>query len=125
MQQLEAEKNTAVIKVTAELEKMKKDSEALTKKYVKMKSLYESYQSANKRYIKGNEQELDDGFLRLAPTIEIDLQCMSVKQLRSLFNQNKRLIEDCLQRYSGRYTTKTNAALYKLMTIALVQYKLR
>ena len=119
LQQLEAEKNTAVIKVTAELEKMKKDSEALTKKYVKMKSLYESYQSANKRYIKGNEQELDDGFLRLAPTIEIDLQCMSVKQLRSLFNQNKRLIEDCLQRYSGRYTTKTNAALYKLMTIAL------
>lgn len=119
LQKIEAEKQSAVLKITDELDKLNKDSETLTKKYAKMKTLYESYQSANKRYIKDNEQNLDEGFLKLAPTIEIELQCMNVRQLRSLYNQNKRLIQDCLERYSGRYTTKTNAALYKLMTIAL------
>ena len=44
---------------------------------------------------------------------------MNIKQLRGLYNQNKKLIQDCLKRYEGRYTTKTNAAIYKLMTIAL------
>lgn len=58
-------------------------------------------------------------FLQLKPTVEIELQCLAVKQLRALYNQNKKLIQDCLARYEGRYTTKTNAALYKLMTIAL------
>jgi hypothetical protein len=44
---------------------------------------------------------------------------MNVKKLKALYNQNKKLIQDCLNRYDNRYTTKTNSALYKLMVIAL------
>ncbi len=107
-------------KLTAEVDKLSSDSEALQKKYHKMKTLFESYQSANKKYVKEGETDLYEGFLdKLGPTIEIQLNCMNVKQLRSLYNQNKKLISDCLARYEGRYTTKTNAALYKLMTTAL------
>lgn len=114
------QKNIAIKQTNAELEKLTADSEVLQKKYVKMKTLFESYQSANKRYIKEGETHLDESFLNsLSPTIEIDLQCMTIKQLKGLYNQNKKLIQDCLKRYEGRYTTKTNAALYKLMTIAL------
>lgn len=113
-------KNENIQKLNAEIEKLTSDSNSMTKKYVKMKTLYESYQSANKKYIKEGETYLDESIINnLAPTVEIDLQCMTVKQLRSLYKQNKKLIEECLARYEGRYTTKTNAALYKLMTIAL------
>ncbi len=119
LKQIEAEKQSAVSQLTSELEKLTKKSDTMTKKYAKMKMLFESYQSANKRYIEDNEKSLYEGFLGITPTIEIDLKCMTVRQLRDLYKHNKSLIQDCLERYSGRYTTKTNAALYKLMTIAL------
>ncbi len=55
----------------------------------------------------------------IAPTVEIKLHCMDVKELHKRFNQNKKLIVEVLEKYKERYTTKTNAALYQLMTIAL------
>lgn len=106
--------------VTEQLNKINSEYASTQKKLYKVKTLFESYQSANKRYVKEGETYLDESFLNgLAPTVEIDLQCMSIKQLRSLYNQNKKLIQDCLKKYEGRYTTKANAAIYKLMTIAL------
>ncbi len=115
-----SEKQTALEQLKAEIEKLTSDSNSMQKKLVKAKTAFESYQNANKRYIKEGEQHLDESFLNsLDPTVEIELQCMSVKQLRSLYTQNKKLIQDCLKRYEDRYTTKTNAAIYKLMTIAL------
>ncbi len=103
--------------VSEELKKVSSTYDLTQKKLHKAKTLFESYQSANKGYIKSGETFLDK--ISLDPTVEIQLNCMNVKQLRSLYNQNKKLIQDCLARYEGRYTTKTNAALYKLMTIAL------
>lgn len=114
------EKAFEVSNISEELKKINSDYDSTQKKLYKAKTLFESYQNANKRYVKEGETNLDESFLNnLSPTIEIDLQCMTIKQLRSLYNQNKKLIQDCLKRYEGRYTTKTNAALYKLMTIAL------
>ena len=106
--------------ITEQLNKINSEYASTQKKLYKVKTLFESYQSANKRYVKEGETYLDESFLNdLAPTVEIDLQCMSIKQLRSLYNQNKKLIQDCLKKYEGRYTTKANVAIYKLMTIAL------
>lgn len=114
------EKASELSNVSEELEKVSSTYDSTQKKLYKAKTLFESYQSANKGYIKSGETQLDESFLNsLEPTVEIQLNCMNVKQLRSLYNQNKKLIQDCLARYEGRYTTKTNAALYKLMTIAL------
>lgn len=113
-------KEAEISDITEQLNKINSEYASTQKKLYKVKTLFESYQSANKRYVKEGETNLDESFLKnLAPTVEIDLQCMTIKQLRSLYNQNKKLIQDCLKKYEDRYTTKTNAALYKLMTIAL------
>jgi chromosome segregation ATPase len=55
----------------------------------------------------------------LSTTVELKLHLMDVKQLRKLYNQNYKIIQDTLQKYQERYTTKTNMAIYKLMIIAL------
>lgn len=120
---LNSEKESCYSSVEAtkeELNKLTSTFETLQKKYIKAKTLFESYQAGCKKYLKSDESCIDDSFLISAePTIEIQLNCMNVKKLRSLYTQNQKLIKECLARYEGRYTTKTNAALYKLMTIAL------
>lgn len=93
---------------------------AIQKKLYGAKTRYESYCAANKSYIQSGETNLNVSLLNtFDPTVELPLNCMNVRQLKALYNQNKKLIKDCLTRYSEKYTTKTNAALYKLMTIAL------
>lgn len=44
---------------------------------------------------------------------------MDVKDLRKAYRQNDKQINDLLAKYSARYTTKANQAIYKLMVIAL------
>ncbi len=103
-----------------ECDKLTDSEKSLNAKLLKEKRLYDSYHYSIQNYHKDGETYLSDSFLdSLEPTVTIELQCMSLKQLRKLFNENKKLIQKCFERYSGRYTTKTNAALYKLMTIAL------
>ncbi len=104
--------------ITAELETLKKDNEALHIKYIKEKNLYESFKSANKAYLKSGE-DISEFTENISPSVEIPLNSLNVRQLKNLFTQNKKLINECLKRYEGRYTTKTNAALYKLMVVAL------
>lgn len=55
----------------------------------------------------------------VSPTVILDLQCLGIKDLRKRYRQNEKLIEETLQKYEGRYTTKANATIYKLMVIAL------
>ena len=55
----------------------------------------------------------------VSPTITLDLKCLSMKELRKRYRQNEKHIEEVLEKYEGRYTTKANAAIYKLMVIAL------
>lgn len=44
---------------------------------------------------------------------------MDVKDLRKAYRQNDKQIDSVLQKYSARYTTKANQAIYKLMVLAL------
>ena len=44
---------------------------------------------------------------------------MDIKDLRKAYKQNDKQIDSVLQKYSARYTTKANQAIYKLMVIAL------
>lgn len=49
----------------------------------------------------------------------LKLHCMDVKDLRKAYRQNDKQITELLDKYSSRYTTKANQAIYKLMVIAL------
>ena len=44
---------------------------------------------------------------------------MDIQELKKLYNQNNKVIQELLVKYQGRYTTKANITIYKLMVIAL------
>ena len=104
----------------SQCKKLTSSEKSLNAKLTTEKKMYDSYKYALKAYHDSGENYLNDVSVDdLSPTVFIELQCMSLKQLRKLFNDNKKLIQKCYERYSGRYTTKANIAIYKLMTIAL------
>lgn len=87
----------------------------------KVQQLYEQYKAAVKGYEKNPDNSLqavvvDDELLSV---VEVDLNCMNVRELRNRYKQNQREIQKVFKRYEGRYTTKSNAAIYKLMVIAM------
>ena len=49
----------------------------------------------------------------------IALNCLTMKNLRSLYGKNEKQIVEVYKSYQGRYTTKANATIYKLMVLAL------
>lgn len=49
----------------------------------------------------------------------LDLKCLSIKSLRSLYKKNEQTILQITESYQSQYTTKANAAIYKLMVMAL------
>lgn len=75
---------------------------------------YEPSQST----IKLPENDLSD-LEEISPSIILKLHCMDVKDLRKAYRENDRQINSILEKYSARYTTKANQAIYKLMVIAL------
>ncbi len=93
----------------------------------KMQTLYKSMQYSAKKYF--DEESLSKDIFAdsspseseelLSTTIKLKLHLMDVRELRKLYNQNYRVIQDLLAKYQDRYTTKANVTIYKLMVIAL------
>lgn len=118
-----------------ELEKLHRDVEAIKSDFdaknvalsklvlntQKVQQLYEQYKAAVKGYEKIPDNGLETVVIEdeLLPVVEVDLNCMNVRELRSRYKQNQREIQKVFKRYEGRYTTKSNAAIYKLMVIAM------
>lgn len=119
-----AEANLSVAK--NEEEKALKNAASAIRKIEKHRPLLRAIQNAIDTY---DEKEFSDG-LRIsaladeveafvAPTVILDLQCLGMQDLRKRYRQNEKIIEETLQKYEGRYTTKANITIYKLMVIAL------
>lgn len=68
--------------------------------------------------LKFSKKDLTD-LEEISPSVILKLHCMDVKDLRKAYRQNDKQINDLLAKYSARYTTKANQAIYKLMVIAL------
>lgn len=87
----------------------------------KVQQLYEQFKAATKGYEKSPENGLQTVQIEdeLLPVIEVNLNCMNVRDLRTRYRQKQRDIQKVFKRYEGRYTTKSNAAIYKLMVIAM------
>jgi predicted nucleic acid-binding Zn-ribbon protein len=100
--------------ITAHSNKLKKMREAFNRVDYTIKNFYDNNQIPNNGDIINDEMnEL------LGPAVELKLHCMDVKSLRKLYNKNYKDIQETLSKYQSRYTTKTNAAIYKLMVVAL------
>lgn len=97
------------------------------RKIVKMKNLYKSIQHAINKFFKKElalqeiELPLEDIEFQeeLEPEIRLKLHAMDLKDLRKLYNDNMKQINEVLEKYKSRYTTKANIAIYNLMVIAL------
>lgn len=85
----------------------------------KVQQLYKQYKAALKGYEKNGELETVEVEESLLPVVEVELNCMNVRDLRNRYNQNQREIQKVFTKYQGRYTTKANIAIYKLMVIAM------
>lgn len=106
------------------LDKSTKQWESQTRKVSKLKEIYKSMEySVDTWYATGEFkrlQGLDNALAEnLSPTAQIPLNCLNYKDLRKRFNENDKAITDVMEKYKARYTTKTIAAIYKLMVIAL------
>ncbi len=55
----------------------------------------------------------------LSPSVLLKLHHMDVRDLKKAFRENDKQITKTLEKYSARYTTKANRAIYSLMVIAL------
>ena len=111
-------------------EKISKKVDTQERKLSRIKSIYNSIQYILEKYDEANildvsksefkidESEYED-YPELNPTVQLKLHSMDLKELRKAFNDNEKVIKQTLDRYESRYTTKTNATIYKLMVIAL------
>ena len=119
-----------VQEIKSEYEKISKKVSSQEKKLTKAKSIYnriqyilEKFVEREITYISKEEFEVNESeyseYPELNPTVQLKLNSMDLKELRKAFNENEKAIKQTLERYESRYTTKTNATIYKLMVIAL------
>lgn len=113
--------------LTLQNDKLNKSIDSNTKKLSRIKELYSSIKytldnfsdtdrfSFNYISYTKYEKELD----LISPSVILKLHSMDVKDLRKAFKDNDKQINDLLNQYSSRYTTKANRAIYQLMVIAL------
>ncbi len=120
----------------AEIDRLKTEIESLTKKennrlrkIQKLDTIQKSINGCIKKYFEQSQEPYDrtinlpDDVIRdintYAPSVILKLHNMDYKDLNKAFKANERIINELLERYSNRYTTKTNQAIYQLMVIAL------
>lgn len=109
----EAKLNKNVKTQTNKLNKSKELVKAINYTFDKYLN-YEPSQSVL-RFPEDQLSELEE----ISPSVILKLHCMDIKDLRKAYKQTDKQIDSVLQKYSARYTTKANQAIYKLMVIAL------
>ncbi|MCI5713866.1 MAG: GIY-YIG nuclease family protein [Lachnospiraceae bacterium] len=114
-------------RLTLENDKLNKSIASNTKKLSRIRELYSSIKytldnfsdtdrfSFNYISYTKYEKELD----LISPSVILKLHSMDIKDLRKAFKDNDKQINELLNQYSSRYTTKANRAIYQLMVIAL------
>ena len=119
----------AAIDAEMELERTKKQEQVKkeAQKISKFREMYKSIKysidnfflyNPSKELLKFSPEDMDE-VDTLVPAVTLHLQYMNSKELRKAYKDNDKQIEKVMQEYSSRYTTKTNQAIYSLMTIAL------
>lgn len=117
------EKQKLLQSISEEYSQVQKAVLSNANKLRKLQTLFKSMQYSTKiRFYQ--EATLDDNLQNeaeelLSTTVTLKLHLMDIRELRKLYNQNKKVIQELLVEYQGRYTTKANMTIYNLMVIAL------
>ncbi len=124
LDQICVDKNKAIEAQNDILAKTNNDVQAASNKLFKLRELYKSFNYAIKVYETDGMSKLNEALINnidpsIEPIINIELNCLNVKQLKQRYNYIQSNIQDVFRRYESRYNSKTNIAIYKLMVIAL------
>lgn len=125
-QKLEAQR-TELEKTSSQQEKAEKAWKTASNKTERIKYLYSAMLHAVKTYSEASAEEqgfqvppsVEDFEAFLEPTVHLKFHSSDLKDLRSRYHQIEKLIDETLDKYRSRYTTKANIAIYRLMVIAL------
>lgn len=109
----------------AEAEKADKRAKTASNKAAKLIELCNAFASMLKK-----RDEIPDKYFTipnftaeeitsLCPSVEMKIHSMDVRDLQKEFRANDKCIDEVTEAYRGRYTTKSNQAIYSLMVIAL------
>ena len=90
----------------------------------KVKALYdwlESAKYAEEAFLNGGDTPPAAFFAEASDWLEKEppLKCLTMKDLKAKYRKNEKTIEALTMQYQAQYTTKSNAAIYKLMVMAL------
>lgn len=122
-----SELNAIILNLQQEEDKLRKNNKTQENKLAKSKELVKAINYTFEKFlnyepnvdnIKLNSDSLSQ-LDEISPSVMLKLHCMDVKDLRKAFRANDKQINSILEKYSSRYTTKANQAIYKLMVIAL------
>jgi predicted nucleic acid-binding Zn-ribbon protein len=112
--------------VLEELDKSRKSVSLNANKPLKIQSLFKSVQYSVQKYFENwaPDYEVDGAVINdadelLSATVQLKLNLLDVRELRKRYALNNKVIKELTAKYERRYTTKTNATIYKLMVIAL------
>lgn len=110
--------------LSAESERLQKQINTQMKKLHRSKELYKSVDYCINTFLDGvtieqlsPSQTID--YDEFAPSVILKLHCMDIKDLRKAYKDNDKNINQILNSYASRYTTKANKTIYQLMVIAL------
>ena len=134
MNQEIADNNTLISKqhedlssLTAQVQKLTRQLSTQTTKLSRCKELYKSIEHVLDNFIISDVQynncrlnPYDKRDLNtLAPSVSLRFHSMDVKELRKAYKDNEKQIDQLMDLYKSRYTTKANKSIYSLIVIAL------
>lgn len=107
-------------------DKLEKQISTAKNKLGRIKELYKSVEYSIEHFI---QLDIDESnckissaalaeYDELCPTVNLKLHSMDMRELRKAYKDNEKQINTLLDKYSSRYTTKSNQAIYQLMVIA-------
>ena len=109
--------------LTSRLESTQKKLAAAENRVLKLRDAYdrirysiESYDSAPDLPSAGAPGISFEDITSIAP---VTINALSIKELRSRYRANEKSIRELVAAYAGRYTTKANEAVYKLMVLGM------
>ncbi len=110
--------------LTDKQEKSEKSTASAERKLLRCRELIKAIQHAGELFdLSVTDSNVDKIISEteelLSPTITLELQCLSMRDLRKRYRQNEKNIQATFEKYKGRYTTKANITIYRLMVIAL------
>ena len=122
-----SQKREELSSLTEQCHKTSKQLNTQTIKISRYKELYKSIEHVFNTFISTDipyincrlnpydKKDLDD----LVPSVSLQFHALDVKELRKAYKENEKQIDQLMELYKSRYTTKTNKSIYSLVVIAL------